>query len=60
MEVNDDGHEGYILKSLGKKWRDHRYNLYASVQCVPDGPREANITKKPPEVPLEKWVAFID
>ncbi|KAM0947099.1 putative transposase, Ptta/En/Spm, plant [Dioscorea sansibarensis] len=28
FEVNDAQHKNYIFKSLGKKWRDHRYNLY--------------------------------
>lgn len=28
FEVDDARHKNYIFKSLGKKWRDHRYNLY--------------------------------
>ncbi|XP_039139068.1 uncharacterized protein LOC120276403 [Dioscorea cayenensis subsp. rotundata] len=27
FEVNDAGHKNYIFKSLGKKWRDYRYEL---------------------------------
>ncbi|XP_039129011.1 uncharacterized protein LOC120265186 [Dioscorea cayenensis subsp. rotundata] len=60
LEVNDHGHKRYIFKSLAKKWRDSRYNLYNLMKCDPDGPREANIARKPPEIPLEQWVAFVD
>ncbi|XP_039141236.1 uncharacterized protein LOC120278524 [Dioscorea cayenensis subsp. rotundata] len=60
LEVNDDGHKRYIFKSLAKKWRDNRYNLYNLMKCDPDGPREANIARKPPEIPLDQWVAFVD
>ncbi|XP_039131794.1 uncharacterized protein LOC120268457 [Dioscorea cayenensis subsp. rotundata] len=60
LEVNDGGHKDYIFKSLDKKWRDHRFHLYSYAQCDPDGPREANIAKKSPEIPLEQWVAFVD
>ncbi|XP_039116676.1 uncharacterized protein LOC120252560 [Dioscorea cayenensis subsp. rotundata] len=60
LEVNDDGHKDYILKSLAKKWRDHRCNLYKSLKCDPDAPRKTNIGRIPPEVPLEQWIAFVD
>lgn len=60
MEVNNDGHKDYIFKSLAKKWRDHRYNLYSCAQCDPDASRESNIAKKPEEIPLDQWVSFID
>ncbi|XP_039120713.1 uncharacterized protein LOC120257214 [Dioscorea cayenensis subsp. rotundata] len=59
LEVNDDGHKDYILKSLAKKWRDHRCNLYKSLKCDPDAPRKTNIGRRPPEVPLEQWIAFV-
>ncbi|XP_039116512.1 uncharacterized protein LOC120251895 [Dioscorea cayenensis subsp. rotundata] len=30
------------------------------MKCDPNGPREANIARKPLEIPLEQWVAFVD
>lgn len=56
----DEGHvKQFILKNIGKKWKDNRYKLY-NEWYDPTVGREANLTMHPPGISMDQWAGFLD
>ncbi|XP_052198330.1 uncharacterized protein LOC127805621 [Diospyros lotus] len=59
FNVDEGPAKNFILKNIGKKWKDNRCKLYHE-WYDPNIGREANITKHPPGISQDQWASFID
>ena len=59
FDVHFDVHVNHVLKSLNKKWRDYRQELW---QQRNDGTctRDELITMAPKGIDRDQWVSFIE
>ena len=59
FNVDEGPIKNFILRNIGKKWKDYRCKLYHEWYDPTIG-REANITKHPPGIAQDQWASFID
>lgn len=59
FRVADDRLKGYIMKSMGKTWKDTRHNLFH--QFYKDTlSMEENIAKRPAGIDEDHWRLFLE
>ena len=56
--VNDDEHKKWILTSLGKKWRDHRCELFEDHYDW-ELSMEHNCQRPPEGVDKDHWAVYV-
>ncbi|KAJ1420759.1 putative transposase, Ptta/En/Spm, plant [Sesbania bispinosa] len=57
--IHDNVAQSYIMKDIGKKWKENRLRLYNS-HYDPTKSRDENISNPPKSIPTTKWASFID
>ncbi|CAN1744223.1 hypothetical protein LINPERHAP1_LOCUS2048, partial [Linum perenne] len=56
---DEDTIRKYVMKDLGKKWREDRQTLWDKL-CDPTEQKEHNYKQKPKKVDAAKWQTFVD
>ncbi|CAN1319898.1 hypothetical protein LINPERPRIM_LOCUS31459 [Linum perenne] len=56
---DEDTIKKYVIKDLGKKWREDRQTLWVKL-CDPTEQKEHNYKQKPKKVDAAKWQTFVD
>ncbi|CAN1261785.1 hypothetical protein LINPERPRIM_LOCUS10995 [Linum perenne] len=56
---DEDTIRSYVMKDLGKKWREDRQTLWDKL-CDPTQPKEHNYQQRPKKVDAAKWQTFVD
>ncbi|KAJ1427569.1 putative transposase, Ptta/En/Spm, plant [Sesbania bispinosa] len=57
--AHDDDAKTYMMKDMGKKWREYRLRLYSSYYD-PTKSREEHISNPPLSIPTTEWASLLD